>query len=59
LKNELRKTCPEFRAWKKGDKGPSSQVPLPDFLLEDGEPLAFSETHTVIYLEDVIDKRIR
>jgi hypothetical protein len=59
LKKELRATCPEFRAWKKDSKERQSVVPPPEFLLDEDDPLATTETRQIIYLDEVMDKRTR
>ncbi|KAI0002252.1 P-loop containing nucleoside triphosphate hydrolase protein [Russula compacta] len=59
FKNELRATCPEFRAWSKNIKEPSSITPLPELLLEDGEPRPRPRNRGVIYLDDVLEKKTR
>jgi hypothetical protein len=60
LKKELRETCPEFRAWRKDsdNKEKIPEIPLPEFLLEDG-PLANTGTRNIIYLDDVVDQGAR
>jgi hypothetical protein len=63
FKRELRATCPEFRAWNKGteldEKDQKAIVPLPELLLEDGEPRPSAERREIIYLDSVLDKRAR
>jgi GTP-binding protein EngB required for normal cell division len=56
FKNELRATCPEFRAWSKNSKEQPSVTPLPDILLE-GDAPATSVTRKVIFLDDVLDMK--
>jgi hypothetical protein len=63
FQNELRATCPEFRAWNKNtvfkEKEQPSIPPLCDLLLEGGElPLADSK-RKVIFLDDVLNKKTR
>jgi hypothetical protein len=63
FKQELRATCPEFRAWNEGtkvkDKDQEAIVPLPELLLEDGEPRPSAERRKIIYLDEVLEKRTR
>ena len=66
FKQELRATCPEFRAWNKGtafdekaQKVMKAITPLPELLLEDGEPRPSAKRRRIIYLDDVLDKRAR
>ncbi|KAI0295245.1 P-loop containing nucleoside triphosphate hydrolase protein [Russula brevipes] len=75
FKDELRATCPEFRAWNKNakieerykgkskdkdkDKDLRPITPLPELLLEDEETLAKAGTRKVIYLDDVLKKKTR
>ncbi len=59
LKNELRATCPEFRAWSKNLKDPPSVPPLPEILL-DGEPSpTTSVSRGIIFLDDVLERKAR
>ena len=58
FKNELRATCPEFRAWSKKSKEQPSVTPLPDLLLEGDAPTT-SVPRKVIFLDDVLDKKAR
>jgi hypothetical protein len=63
FQNELRATCPEFRAWNKDtvfkEKEQPSIPPLYELLLEGGElPLADSK-RKVIFLDDVLKKKTR
>ncbi|KAF8270217.1 P-loop containing nucleoside triphosphate hydrolase protein [Lactarius quietus] len=57
FKNELRATCPEFRAWSKGLKETPSVKPLPDLFLEVDAPPATSVNREVIFLDEVLDKK--
>jgi hypothetical protein len=63
FKQELRATCPEFCAWNEGTtidkKDQKAIVPLPELLLEDGEPRPSAERRKIIYLNNVLDKRAR
>ena len=59
LKSELRATCSEFRAWEKDLKDPPSVTPLPDILLEDGEPSTSGRTRKIIYLDEVLSRKTR
>jgi hypothetical protein len=59
FKSSLRATCPEFRAWNRDTKEPSSFTPLPELLLEEGEKPAPLGTRKVIYLDEVLQKRTR
>ncbi|KAI0302309.1 P-loop containing nucleoside triphosphate hydrolase protein [Multifurca ochricompacta] len=59
FKNELRATCPEFRAWSKDCKEPPSAAPLPELLFEDGVPPAVPGTRKIIFLDDVLEKKTR
>ncbi|KAI9465217.1 P-loop containing nucleoside triphosphate hydrolase protein [Lactarius psammicola] len=59
LKNELRATCPEFRAWNKNLKDPPEVTPLPELLLDDDPPPATSATRRVIFLDDVVERKAR
>jgi len=75
FKDELRATCPEFRAWNKDakieerykgkskdkdkDKDLRPITPLPELLLEDEETPAKAGTREVIYLDDVLKKKTR
>lgn len=58
FKNELRATCPEFRAWNKdSNKEQPSVTPLPDLFLEGDTPPAISVKREVIFLDDVVLKK--
>jgi hypothetical protein len=58
FKNELRATCPEFRAWNKdSNKKQPSVTPLPDLFLESDSPPATSVNREVIFLDDVLLKK--
>ncbi|KAI0250038.1 P-loop containing nucleoside triphosphate hydrolase protein [Lactifluus subvellereus] len=61
FKNELRVTCPEFRAWNKNTvfKDQPSVTRLPELLLEDGELPAADGTRKIIFLDDVLNKKSR
>ncbi|KAH9024286.1 P-loop containing nucleoside triphosphate hydrolase protein [Lactarius hengduanensis] len=59
FKNELRATCPEFRAWRKDLKKPPSVKPLPELLLDGDPPLDTSVNREVIFLDDVLEKKAR
>ena len=61
LKNELRATCPEFRAWEKDLdlEDLSSVKPLPEILLEEGERPTPERTRKVIYLDEVLNRKTR
>jgi hypothetical protein len=66
FKQELRATCPEFRAWNKGtafddkaQKAIKAMAPLPELLLEDGEPRPSAGRRKIIHLDDVLEKRAR
>lgn len=74
MKKKLRETCPDFRAWREGTKFPTKQkssnepeyseepssfTPVPDVLLEGGDPPADKGTREVIYLDSIIKKKIR
>ncbi|KAH9006239.1 P-loop containing nucleoside triphosphate hydrolase protein [Lactarius hatsudake] len=59
FKNELRATCPEFRAWSKDLKKPPSVKPLPELLLDGDPPLDASVKREVIFLDDVLAKKAR
>jgi len=57
FKNELRATCPEFRAWSKSSKEPPQVTPLPDLFAEDDSPPSTSVNREVIFLDDVLAKK--
>lgn len=57
FKNELRATCPEFRAWNKDSKEQPSVTPLPDLFLEGDTSPAISVKREVIFLDDVLLKK--
>lgn len=57
FKDELRATCPEFRAWNKDSKEQPSVTPLPDLFLEGDAPPATSVKRDVIFLDDVLLKK--
>ena len=57
FKNELRATCPEFRAWSKDLKEQPSVTPLPDLFIEGDSPPATSVNREVIFLDDVLDRK--
>jgi hypothetical protein len=57
FKDELRATCPEFRAWNKDSKEQPSVTPLPDLFLEGDAPPATSMKRDVIFLDDVLLKK--
>ena len=65
LKKKLRGTCPDFRAWREGTtwrddaKEPSPFIPIPDILLEEGDPPADKGTRKIIYLDSIIKKKTR
>ena len=61
LKNELRATCPEFRAWGKDfdAKDLPSVKSLPEILLEEGERPIPGQTRKVIYLDEVLKRKSR
>lgn len=59
FKNELRATCPEFRAWNRNIKEQPSVTPLPDILLEGDAPSATSVTRKVIFLDDILNGKTR
>ncbi|KAH9007592.1 P-loop containing nucleoside triphosphate hydrolase protein [Lactarius deliciosus] len=59
FKNELRATCPEFRAWNKNLKKPPSVKPLPELLLDGDPQLDASVKREVIFLDDVLEKKAR
>ncbi|KAF8504669.1 P-loop containing nucleoside triphosphate hydrolase protein [Russula emetica] len=75
MKKKLRETCPDFRAWtkateerkaaeeRKGTKErkeeSTSFTPIPDILLEEGDPPADKGTREIIYLDDIIKKKTR
>jgi hypothetical protein len=65
FKQNLRATCPEFRACNKGavkdeDQEAIFTIPLPELLVMDSErcgPSAPAGRRKIIYLDDVFDKR--
>jgi len=59
MKKKLRGTCPDFRAWREDTKEPSPFIPIPDILLEEGDPPADKGTRDVIYLDSIIKKKTR
>ncbi|KAH8996866.1 P-loop containing nucleoside triphosphate hydrolase protein [Lactarius akahatsu] len=59
FKNELRATCPEFRAWSKDLKKPPTVKPLPELLLDGDPPPDTSVKREVIFLDDVLEKKAR
>lgn len=59
MKKKLRGTCPDFRAWREGTEEPSSFIPIPDILLEEGDPPADKGTREIIYLDNIIKKKTR
>jgi len=59
MKKKLRETCPDFRAWRQGTDEPSPFTPIPDVLLEEGDPPANKGTREVIYLDNIIKKKTR
>jgi hypothetical protein len=59
MKKKLRGTCPDFRAWREGTKKPSSFTPIPDILLEEGDPPADKDTREIKYLDEIINKKTR
>jgi hypothetical protein len=59
MKKKLRETCPDFRAWREGTKEPSSFTPIPDILLEEGDPPADNGTREIIYLDHIVKKKTR
>ena len=59
MKKKLRETCPDFRAWRKGIKEPSPFTPIPDILLEEGDPPADKGTRKIKYLDEIIEKKTR
>lgn len=59
MKKQLRETCPDFRAWREGTAEPPSFTPIPDILLEDGDPPADKGTREIIYLDNIIKKKTR
>ena len=59
FKNELKATCPEFRAWNKDSKEQPSVTPLPDLFLEGDASPATSVNREVIFLDDVLLKKAK
>ncbi len=59
MKKKLRETCPDFRPWREGTKEPSPFTPIPDVLLEEGDPPADKGTREIKYLDDIIKKKTR
>jgi hypothetical protein len=63
FKMQLRATCPEFRAWNKDttfkEKEKPSFTPLPELLIEDGEPPAPAGTRKIVFLDEVLNKKTR
>jgi len=59
LKNQLRATCPEFRAWNNNLKEQPSVTPLPELLLDGDPPPALSVARKVIFLNDVVERKAR
>jgi hypothetical protein len=57
FKNELRATCPEFRAWSKNLEKPPVVTPLPDLFAEGDPTPATSVNREVIFLDDVLDRK--
>jgi hypothetical protein len=59
MKKKLRETCPDFRAWREGTKEPLQFTPIPDILLEEGDPPADEGTREIKYLDEIISKKTR
>jgi hypothetical protein len=59
MKKKLRGTCPDFRAWREGTKEPEPFIPIPDILLEEGDPPADKGTREIVYLDSIIKKKTR
>jgi hypothetical protein len=59
MKKKLRETCPDFRAWRGGTQEPLGFIPIPDILLEEGDPPADKGTREIIYLDDIVKKKTR
>jgi hypothetical protein len=59
MKKKLRGTCPDFRPWREGTDEPSAFIPIPDVLLEEGDPPADKGTREIKYLDDIIKKKTR
>lgn len=59
MKKKLRGTCPDFRAWREGTKEPEPFIPIPDILLEEGDPPADKGTRKIIYLDSIIKQKTR
>jgi len=59
MKKKLRTTCPDFRAWREGTKEPPQFTPIPDILLEEGDPPADTGTREIMFLDDIIKKKTR